>query len=100
MARKSREDEIKELQEKVFGKGAPKRTFMVDSSDLMQQARNTEKQLKEMEVVDQKLNEQLQANLNELEKMTSSLVSDIDLDQLKKEIEKDFGVKLPSLLYE
>lgn len=94
MARKSRADEIKELQEKVFGKNAPKRTFMVDSNEMLQQARNTEKQLEEMEVVDQKLNEQLQANLVELERMTNSLTTEIDLDKLKKEIEKDFGVSV------
>ena len=96
MAKKSREDEIKELQEKVFGKKSPRRTFMVDSSSMLQQARNIEKQLKEMEVVDKKLNEQLQANVLELEKMTNSLVQDIDLNQLKKEIEKDFGISVNS----
>ena len=63
-------------------------------NEMLQQARNTEKQLEEMEVVDQKLNEQLQANLVELERMTNSLTTEIDLDKLKKEIERKAGERI------
>ena len=91
MKRKSRQDEIKELQEKVFGKNAPKRTFLVDSQSMLEEARKEEKKLDELESA---MNQRLQANLEEIQKMTSSFSSDVNLEDLKKEIEKDFGISV------
>ncbi|MDD6466808.1 MAG: AAA family ATPase [Erysipelotrichaceae bacterium] len=95
--KKSKEEEKRELEEKVFGKHAPKRTFSVmDSEEMLKEATALEKRLDQMTEKKTSVNEQLQKNLDELEKMTTrtSQLIDMDLEQLQKEIEHDFGVKV------
>jgi len=99
MKKKSREQEIQELQEKVFGKNAAhRRTFSVlDADTMMQEARKVEASLEDVKTVNEDINEKLESQLQQLEQMTNSIIesnTDADLDRLQKEIENDFGVKV------
>ena len=109
--RKDRSKEIAQLQEKVFGKGSPVRTYSVSDDDMMNEARNTEtsfgkdlkqdlnqssKDLDELAKTNQKMNERLNDQLAELSKMTglADTGSEVDLNKLQQEIQHDFGVKV------
>jgi len=96
MKKKSRDEELNELKEKVFGDNAHRRTFSVLSAEeMLKEARIVEANLNEMKTVNTDINEHLENQLKELEQMTASVVgetSDVDLERLQQEIKKDFGV--------
>ena len=118
MKKKSRDEEIRELQEKVFGSNSQRRTFSVlDADEMLQEARRIEgsideikkvntdlnkhmenelKQLEKMTVNDD-LNKHMENELKQIEKMTARVIentSDVDLERLQQEIKNDFGVEV------
>ncbi len=109
--RKDRSKEIAQLQEKVFGKGSPVRTYSVSDDDMMNEARKTEtgfgqdlkqdlsqssKDLDELAKTNQKINDRLNDQLAQLSQMTglNQTGNEVDLNKLQQEIQHDFGVKV------
>lgn len=99
--KKNREQEILELQEKVFGKdGSRRRRYVLqDTGEMLQQARDVEARMEQLKTVNQSVNDTLQKQLDDLQAMTQQqgiTWNDADLERLQAEIKQDFGVDLPA----
>ncbi|MCF0111578.1 MAG: AAA family ATPase [Erysipelotrichaceae bacterium] len=99
MPKKSREEEILELQEKVFGKdGSKRRSYVIGTPDeMIREAREVEKNIEDIANANQSVNDSLMQQLNTLTEMTrmTAFGNDVnaDIDRLQEEIKKDFGVQ-------
>ena len=88
--KKTRQQEIEELQEKVFGKGSPSRKIITSSSEMMEEARRIEK---DIDRIDASFQSVLQNNLDIIKKQNEEVTKMMDLDSFSEEIYKDFKIE-------
>lgn len=109
--KKSRQQEIEELQERVFGKGAPKRNVPTSMNEMMEEARRAQADLDKVEKTNAYLNDILVQQMKEIEAMNASISQSLNtpsLDAFEQELitdikKEDTSSKLETLeqvLYE
>ncbi|MDO4466613.1 MAG: AAA family ATPase [Bacillota bacterium] len=86
--KKSRQQEIEELQEKVFGKGAPKRNIPTSMNEMMEQARKAQIDLEKVEKTNSYLNDLLAQQIKDMQEMNIEIPSS-SLEAFQKEMEQD-----------
>ncbi|MBQ0066534.1 MAG: AAA family ATPase [Firmicutes bacterium] len=71
--KKSRQQEIEELQERVFGKGAPARNVPTSMNEMMEEARKAQAHLDQVEKTNAYLNDILIQQMKEIEEMNAGI---------------------------
>ena len=112
--KKSRQQELEELQEKVFGSQAPKRNVPTSMKEMMEQAnalekrttsmfndlskvsQNVDNNLDMLEKSGQSLNDILEKNLKEIEEMNANISQNLSMEELnsfESQMNSDFKIK-------
>lgn len=94
--KKSRQQEIEELQERVFGKGAPKRNVPTSMNEMMEQARKAQADLDQAEKTNAYLNDILVQQMKEIEAMNAGISQSLNtpsLEAFEQELEQDFKME-------